>query len=58
MQINVSKDENGQVFGQTQGDQQALIILTGKNSLTPEELEEAVICFTGSNVTFNQEKKP
>lgn len=55
MTINISKD-NGLVFGETQGDQQALIILTGKPVLTETELEEALIIFSGSQVTFNDEK--
>lgn len=55
MQINISKDQSGNAFGETQGDQQALVILTGKSVLTEAELEDTIITF-GSQVTFNNEK--
>lgn len=57
MKINISTDENGIVFGEKQGDQSAILILTDKNTLTTEELQEAIICFAGSDVTFSEVKK-
>lgn len=55
MRINISTDEKGIVFGEKQGDQQALIILTGKNTLTETELEETRATY--SDVTFSEVKK-
>ena len=56
MTINISQDQNGNVFGEKQSDQRALIVLTGKPVLTEAELEEALIIFSGSEVIFNDEK--
>ena len=56
IQINISQDQSGNAFGETQGDQQALVILTGKSVLTEAELEDAISTFYGSEVTFNDEK--
>lgn len=55
MQITISKDENGIVFGEKQGDQNAILILTGKNTLTETELEETRVIY--SDVTFKEVKK-
>lgn len=57
MQINLETDERtGKLRGADGQEGHNLHTLTGKYEITKTELEDAISTFSGSQVTFNDEK--